>query len=585
MDQVSQIKQKLDIVDIIGSYIPLKKAGRNYRAVCPFHAEKTPSFMVSPELQMYKCFGCGVSGDIFKFIEQIEGVDFPSALEQMAERAGIKLEKSSYDPDSYLKKQIYFINEITAKFYQYILLKHTLGKKGLDYLTKKRNLTLETIEEFKIGCAPDNWDSLYKFLSKKGFKSDELLKAGVIVPKQTGSGYIDKFRGRIIFPLTGVDGKIVGFTARTLFDREPKYLNTNETPVFHKSFFLFGLDKNKLNIKKEGALFVEGQMDLISSWQAGIRNVVSVSGTSLTANQLSILSRYTNEITFCFDSDSAGVSASYRAVELAERQNFNIKIAIIPEPFKDIDDLIKHNTDNAKKQIKEAIPAYDYFILTTLKKYDRNTSAGKKNIMDALIPLFSRISNKVLFDDYARRIAKELELSEETVFSVLKKGETDERDEEILYPEEKIKAFKQNPEGYFIALLFKSDPEVIRKYTQDIELESFQDRNLGEIYKYLIDYVSDRKKPVDINSFVKKMDEEKKKIVAELYLWDLDFSHDVPGKIDKEIEFTVKRIMNEALRRELKEISNRIKIAEMEGNSTEIQKLTKKFEKLSKGLL
>ncbi len=388
-----------------------------------------------------------------------------------------------------------------------------------------------------------------------------------------------------MFPLTGVDGKIVGFTARTLFDREPKYLNTNETPVFHKSFFLFGLDKNKLNIKKEGALFVEGQMDLISSWQAGIRNVVSVSGTSLTANQLSILSRYTNEITFCFDSDSAGVSASYRAVELAERQNFNIKIAIIPEPFKDIDDLIKHNTDNAKKQIKEAIPAYDYFILTTLKKYDRNTSAGKKNIMDALIPLFSRISNKVLFDDYARRIAKELELSEETVFSVLKKGETDERDEEILYPEEKIKAFKQNPEGYFIALLFKSDPEVIRKYAQDIELESFQDRNLGEIYKHLIDYVSDRKKPVDINSFVKKMDEEKKKIVAELYLWDLDFSHDVPGKIDKEIEFTVKRIMNEALRRELKEISNRIKIAEMEGNSTEIQKLTKKFEKLSKGLL
>jgi hypothetical protein len=205
--------------------------------------------------------------------------------------------------------------------------------------------------------------------------------------------------------------------------------------------------------------------------------------------------------------------------------------------------------------------------------------------MDALIPLFSRISNKVLFDDYARRIAKELELSEETVFSVLKKGETDERDEEILYPEEKIKAFKQNPEGYFIALLFKSDSEVIRKYAQGIELESFQDRNLGEIYKHLIDYVSDRKKPVDINSFVKKMDEEKKKIVAELYLWDLDFSHDVPGKIDKEIEFTVKRIMNEALRRELKEISNRIKIAEMEGNSTEIQKLTKKFEKLSKGLL
>lgn len=587
MDQISQIKQKLDVVDVVGSYISLKKAGRNYRAVCPFHSEKTPSFMVSPELQIYKCFGCGAAGDIFNFVEQIEGVDFPAALEILAEKAGIKLEKLDYDPENALKKQIYFINELSAKFYQYVLLNHSAGKIGLDYLLKQRKLTKETIKEFQIGCAPDNWDSLYTFLLKKGIKADDMLKAGVVVNKQSGSGFVDKFRGRIMFPLKSVDGKIVGFTARTIFNREPKYLNTGESAVFHKTFFLFGLDKNKLEIKRDGAVFVEGQMDLITAWQAGIKNIISVSGTSLTNSQLALLSRYTKDIAFCFDSDNAGINAAYRAVEMAEKLNFNVKLVIVSAPYKDLDDLVRANPTEAKKLLKNAIPAYDYFIITMLKKYDKNTALGKKSIMDELVPLFSRITNQVLFDHYSKKIAGELSLSEEAVLSVMKKGKTEEHDVEALYPETKVRAYKQNPEGYFLALVLKSDAEFSNEYVRKIKSEDFQNDNLRLVFESLAEYLEGKKRAVNINTLLKKYDENMQKVVSELYLWDLEEIVDFENKdkVEREMEFAVKRIKMESIKKQLKELSDQIKIAETEKDTQKLEKLTKRFERLSKGLL
>jgi DNA primase len=587
MDQVSQIKQKLDIVDVVGSYVPLKKSGRNYKSPCPFHSEKTPSFMVSQELQIYKCFGCGASGDIFSFIQQIEGVDFPSALEQLADRAGIKLEKDQYDPDSGLKKEIYFINDLTAKFYHYLLTKHTLGKVALEYLTVKRGLSLATIDEFLLGYAPDGWDHLYSFMLKKGLKAENLLKAGVTVPRQSGSGSVDKFRARITFPLTSVDGKIVGFTARTLGNNEPKYLNTGETLVFHKTYFLFGLDKNKLNIKKEGATFVEGQMDLISAYQAGIKNVVSVSGTSLTDNQLVQLKRYTNDITFCFDSDTAGVAASYRAVEMAERQNFNIKVALIPSPYKDLDELIKADREAAAKALKASVPVYDYYLVTAIKKHDRNSALGKKLIMDELITLFSRISNPVLLDHYTKLIARELDLSEDSVSSVMRKGATGELPSyDKGSPEEVFIGTKKDSEGYLLALLLKAEVEIAKKYVEKVKPEEYQSEASKVIAEKLAETLEDRKKPININVFMKDFDEETKKTVSDLYMWDIPVLElGDEAKISSEMELTVKRIKSGTTKSSLKALSEEIKLAELEKDSDKIEKLTKKFERLSKGLL
>jgi len=587
MDQISQIKQKLNVVDVVGGYVSLKKAGRNYRGLCPFHSEKTPSFMVSQELQIYKCFGCGAAGDIFDFVEHIEGVDFPAALEQLAERAGVKLEKSDLDPQGGLKKQIFFINELTTRFYQYLLLKHKIGKQALSYLTKDRKLSPGTIKEFSLGYAPDNWDSLYSFLSKKSIKAEDMLAAGVIVQKQSGNGFVDKFRGRVMFPLMGVDGKVIGYTARTLLNREPKYLNTSETPVFHKTFFLFGLDKNKLNIKKEGVIFVEGQMDLISAYQAGIRNVVSVSGTSLTDNQLTLLARYTNDITFCFDADTAGIGASYRAIEMAEKRNFNIKIAVIPPPHKDIDDLIKSNVTEAKRILKESFPVYDFYIMTALKKYDKTSAMGKKSIMDELIPLFSKISNQVLLDHYTKRIASELEMLEDSVTMILKKGKIEEKDTGSFDPAVNVIAYKKNPEGYLLALLFKSGIDIAKNFAYKVSLEYFQNEDLKTILENLQKFLKDKKKTFNVDVFIKKLDEGKRETASELYLWDLESVTDTEStdKIAKELDVTVKRIKNEFTRKSLKSLSDEIKMAEMAKETAKVEKLTKKFERLSKGLL
>ena len=590
-DAVTQIKQKLDIVDVIGSYISLKKSGRNYKALCPFHNEKTPSFMVSQELQIYKCFGCGVGGDIFNFVEAIEGVDFPRALEILAEKAGVKLVKSKdYDEQSQIKKKIYEINEITTKFYQYILLKHKVGANALNYLKKERKLNEDSIKTFRLGYAPDSWDALCGFLRKKGFKEEDLILSGVAVKRSSGNDIIDKFRGRVVFPLINTDSRVLGFTGRTLFDREPKYLNTSETPVFHKSFFIFGLDKNRLNIKKMGAVFVEGQMDVISAYQCGIKNVVCVSGTSLTENQLDILSRYTQDVAFCFDSDFAGIEASYRAIEMAEKKNFNVKAVLIPEPFKDLDDLIKSDANRAKEVIGNPIPIYDFFLTTVLKKYDKRTAIGKKKIMEDLVPIFSKISNRILFDHYVKQISSELEISENTIYSLFKEvpSEREKSYEEFRELEEKSLPQIYGPEGHFISLILKSPIDSAKSAVEKLKKEDFLNGKVAEIFNHLKMYLKDRKTDINIKTFLNKLDEDLKEITSELYLWDfMEEGDGEEGKkvLERELKEVIERIKKDSVRRQLQIISSDIKMAETRKDNKEVERLTKKFEKLSKNLL
>jgi len=590
-DSVTQIKQKLDIVDVINGYISLKKSGRNYKAVCPFHNEKTPSFMVSQELQLYKCFGCGASGDMFNFVESMEGVDFQRALEILAEKAGVKLTKSeAADSQNKLKKRMYLINETAVMFYQYILLKQKAGAKALKYLKNERKVTDDSIKNFKLGYAPDSWDVLCRFLKKKGFKDEELILSGVAVKRNSGEGIIDKFRGRVLFPLIGVDGKILGFTGRTIFDREPKYLNTSDTPIFHKSFFLFGLNKARVSIKKEGVVFVEGQTDVISAHQSGIENVICISGTALTDSQLEILSRYTKDIIFCFDSDFAGIEASYRAIEMAEKRDFNVKVAIIPEPFKDLDELIKSDLDRAKRILKDPIPVYDFFLATALKRNNKETALGKKAIMEELVPLFSKISNQVLFDHYAKQISSEINVSEDTVFSMLKKKDTG-KDLGGMYIEESDQKFPlrdRSIEGYFISLLFKINLESAKDIIKRLDKEDFLNENIASIFQEMSDYLEDRKTDINIKSLLNKFDGDTKDLLSELYMWDSGGAVEEETSEDslkKQLNETADRIKKDSIRRQLQNLSSEIKIAETRKEDRELEKLTKKFEKLSKSLL
>ena len=413
-----------------------------------------------------------------------------------------------------------------------------------------------------------------------------MLDAGVISEKSSGDGYIDKFRGRVVFPFKGIDGNIVGFNGRTILDREPKYLNTAETAVFHKGTFLFNLVNARIDIKKHGAVVVEGQMDVISAYQDGIRNMVASSGTALAENQLKILQRYTNDLTFCFDADSAGVNAVYRAVEIAEKLGFNIKVALLQAPYKDIDEVLKAEPEKAKIAIRDAVDVYDFYISSTLKANSKESALGKKIILEALVPVFSKINNPVIVDHYSKMLATELGLSEDTVTTMFKGGTLGN----YVGPEDDQKIpllSRDNPEGYFLALLFKADIDIMREYAYKMDVEDFLNPIVVNIYEALVAYLKEDRKSFNIKQVIKKAEEGHHDNISELYLWDFDGIIEVesPQILEREIESVFKRIKKDSAKRAVKALTEKIKVAELEKDWDLVLKLTKKVEKLKKSFL
>src|SRR3989339_70222 len=337
MADTQLIKEKLDIVQTIQEYVPLKKAGIYYKAPCPFHREKTPSFMVNAEKQIWKCFGCSKGGDIFSFIQEMEGLDFPEALKLLADRAGVKIDSYRSEIDKSQKNRILDINQKAASFFHHILTEMEGANGAREYLDK-RGLTKETIEKWQIGFVPDQWDLLTKYFLKKGIGIDDLVVAGLVIKKdvaRAGQGFYDRFRGRIMFPIWDVHGNVVGFTGRVLVETENsggKYMNTPQTLVYDKSRVIYGLDKAKTEIKaQDQVVLVEGQMDVVACHQAGMKNVVASSGTALTLEQIKLLKRYSSNIAMAFDGDSAGVAAAKRGVNIALGEGLNVKTIRIPE--------------------------------------------------------------------------------------------------------------------------------------------------------------------------------------------------------------------------------------------------------------
>ncbi|NMB70107.1 DNA primase [candidate division WWE3 bacterium] len=588
MDAVSQIKQKLDIVDVISSYITLKKTGKNYQAICPFHSENTPSFNVSPDLQIFKCFGCGESGDMISFVEKIEGIEFPDALKILADKAGVTLEKTDFDGNSRLKQRLFYINELTARFYNYLLKSHSLGRPGLDYLTQKRKLAMATIDSFMLGYAPSSGNILLEFLKQKGVSTDEMLQAGVIVTRSDNGDFSDKFRGRVIFPLMAVDGKVVGFSGRTIFDYKPKYLNTSETLIFHKGNFVYALNKAKLAVKKEGAVLVEGNMDVIAAHQNNIENVIAASGTAVTVAQLQLISRYTKDIVLSLDADSAGINAAFRAVDLAEKLDFNIKVCVTPAGYKDLDELVRSAPEEAAGMIRSAIPAYDFFITASTKLHDKNTPEGKKKIMEDLMPKFSRIQNKVLLDHYSGEIAKQLELDKNTVFNLLSEKKPlsevsikyDATPQVLVENNEKP---EMRTEMYYMALLLKLPYDKLKNKLSALKYTDFIDQEAQDLYGVLGAYV-DSKHSFNIQDFFSFVEKPVRNLVQDLYLSGMQYDEASVDTFIREVDTLANRIKVDGVKRALKLLTEKIKLAEKENNDKLIAELTVQFNQLSKEL-
>jgi DNA primase len=421
--QVEEIKQKIDIVTLIGERVNLKKAGRNFKGLCPFHGEKTPSFFVTPDMQMYKCFGCSHSGDVFNFIMEFDGLTFPEALEQLAERAGVVLEKQEQSSGHRHRERILDLLALTGEYYHYLLTEHKIGRPALNYL-KKRGVTNQSIKDFKLGYSAESWDALQKFLiTKKKYTQAELTAAGLIIkadsnPARSGSPhYYDRFRGRLMFPLFTYAGKIVGFSGRTLDPsaKEAKYINSPETDFYHKSELLFGITQAKRTIRtKDRIIIVEGELDVISSHQIGLQEVVAIKGSALTEYQAGLIRRLTHNVILALDADAAGQEAIKRGISVCETQALNLRVARLTGG-KDPDDLARSAPKDLKKLLDTADTVYSYLIDNACENFDPDSGDGKKRIVQALLPELIKIEHAVEREYYLKKLAQKIHVSESSI--------------------------------------------------------------------------------------------------------------------------------------------------------------------------
>ncbi|MCX6810445.1 MAG: DNA primase [Candidatus Berkelbacteria bacterium] len=569
MNEVEEIKNKIDIVDLVGGYLTLKKAGVNYKGLCPFHNEKTPSFMVSAERQSFKCFGCGKGGDVFTFIEEIEGMDFYDSLKLLAGKAGVELKQKSglkyagREVAPTEKSKIYDINDLAAKLYHKLLIDHPKAQYARKYL-RDRGISEKTILDWRIGYAPKTWDLLIKFLAAKGFNEKDIFKAGLLVLGEKGK-YWDRFRGRIMFPISNISGQVVAFTGRVLEDdpKAAKYVNSAESPIYIKGKTIYALDRARIDIRAQNcALLVEGQMDALACHQAGFKNVVAVSGTALTQDQLKILARYSPNIVFSFDSDTAGKTALKRAITMAMQNDINAKVLSLPG-FKDPDEAIKSDVKNFEVAIKSAKPALEHWIDSLVLELGITDVAAKKTISKEILPVIKIISNDIEKEHYSKYLAKKLAMSETAIIGQLDKTKGNIEESRNQGIDRSKLTYEQRVAG-----LVWQEKKLADKIPKNFFDLNFQDEAAETFFESIKSNIDYQKLPVEVKS---KLDLYAFEATKEL---DLD-EEDI---INKEFDSLLRTYVDK--KRELVKIdfAQQIAAAEAAGDREKIKELMRELQ-------
>lgn len=593
-----EIKQRLNIVDVLGEYLQLKKAGGNHRANCPFHHEKTPSFMVSEEKQIWHCFGCGKGGDIFSFIQEIEGLEFPEALRLLASKANVTL--THQDPQlENQKTRLLDIMKAASQFYQSFLLDSPEAQDARAYIFEKRKLSTETVEDFKIGFAPEAWDKLNIFLLSKGFKPEDIFLAGLSIKKDKGAGYYDRFRGRIMFPISDLHGNIVGFTGRILKEdpEHPagKYVNTPQTALYDKSRVIYALDKAKNQIKKMGyAILMEGQMDVLMAQQKGFKNVVAASGTALTEEQIQLLKRYSPNIILSFDMDAAGLAAAKRGIALALAQEMNIKVLTLPKQYKDPDECLKADIEAFKKSVQQAARIMDYFFSQELKDLTLSRIEDKKLAAQRLIPELALIADQVELSHYLQQLASLLNVTEEILRQKLEQYKQRNK------RNNKVKSFNKAANSVTqVAKLEKKDrfaqlSEMILALAlkQSADFKYFVDYlspdyltvpELALLYKNLITYYNQFGQ-LELTGFLKEYPDQQKIIDILSLLAEGKFSQLAEKELQAEIIETINLLEKKYLQTRIKALEQEMRQAEVLADNAKLQSLSAEFNLLTQKL-
>lgn len=540
---INDVRQSNDIVDVISQYVHLKRSGRNFFGLCPFHNEKSPSFSVSPDKQIFHCFGCGVGGNVFSFITQIEGINFVEAVQMLAERANIQLPTLQDNGDSQreeLKAKVYKVNEFTAEFYHQNLYKPQ-AKMAQEYV-KKRQLSNETLKSFKIGFS-GKFDELYQELKKQGFGEREILESGLVNKNERGQ-YIDRYRNRLMFPICDARGKVIAFGGRVLDDSKPKYINSPENVVYSKGRNLFGL-----NVAKKGdlkrILIVEGYMDVISLHQRGITNVVAPLGTALTEQQGWLLRKNSEQIILSFDSDEAGLKAKLRALDILQNMGCDLRILQM-EGAKDPDEyIIKYGNARFNNLVDKALSIIEFKVKILKKDLNLENTNDKIKFLNEIAKLISNVNNTIEREVYIEKIAKEYDISKEAIYAEVNKlTYKNVKNEKILEKpkpvvthikrEEKVisEAVKRR-ENTVIALLLMGDLNIFEILRQNIKVEDFQDEVNKKIAQKL--YEEFEKGNSNINAIIDNLEQDEQNQITMIMSEDYEIT-DIEKAIDDVVQ-------------------------------------------------
>ncbi len=592
VSQVEEIKNRLDVAEVIQGYLKLQKAGAYWKGLCPFHNEKTPSFVVTPGRQMWHCFGCGEGGDIFSFISKMEGLEFPDVLRLLAERAGVKLAKQDPQLNSQ-RKRMYEICELSAKFFERQLMSQT-GRQAAGYL-KDRGLTPESVKDFRIGWAPDTWQSLTNFLNAEGYDDKEIESAGLTVKsgvtenlirvdprldqrQSAPERYHDRFRHRIIFPIANSQGQVVGFTGRifekiksqTVHADAGKYVNTPGTILYDKSQLLYGLDKARTYFKDIGCILVEGTLDVIMSHQAGVKNAVATCGTALTVAHTRIIKRYTEKLNLAFDADEAGDNALKKGVVLAMSAGLNVSVISIPLG-KDTADAVKEDPDSWLKVAANPVPYLEHIMNRSLRSFT-GTLEAKRIVLSNVLPFIKSIVSPLEKDYWLEELSRRAEVGKEILAAEIKhlpvqdSGSSQPAGVLASKPEGRHNLAGLRQEEYLLSLLIRY-PD-LKSRLGDEEMELFSRPELFSLAKRLA---------ADSGKTIPDTTPSSIVLMSEMLV---DFN------IDPEVEFvqTLKSLKKQYLQSKLKLIQTDIKKAETASDAAALNLLLKEFSESSKKL-
>lgn len=537
-EKINEIRQAVDIVDLISDYVQLKKQGRNYFGLCPFHGENTPSFSVSPDKQIFHCFGCGAGGNVFSFLMELESLSFQEATIKLAEKANIELDISptTFSNESSVSRdfaKMMEAHELIRKFYHHLLVNTKDGQHALEYLLS-RGFTLESIEKFQIGYSLNSWDFVYKFLTKRNFEPALLEKSGLIIKRDRDGSYFDRFRDRIMFPIFDSKGNTIAFSGRTLGADEPKYLNSPETVIFNKSKILYNFHLARPSIRKlQQVVLFEGFADCIAADRAGVENGVATMGTSLTSDHIALIRRNTEAVTICYDSDNPGVEAAYRAANLLNEAGSLVRIAMMPDGLDPDDYIKKYGVEKFNKEvIGNSLTFMTFKLLYFRKGKDLQNEGDRLQYIEEVLEEISKLDKAVERDHYLRQLANEFSLSLEALKEQQKqlyfankrsnRGPIQERQITITPTKQSgpLKPAHHNAERSLIYYMMR-DPNIAYQVQDKLEGHSFNIDEHQAIITYLFGYYEDGMDPSPSHFMNFLTDEKLKRVVADIEMMSM----------------------------------------------------------------